>query len=239
MIVSRRTILQVSALLGTASMFPLRAWADDHGTHVTPAEALAKLTEGNRKFVAGEAPPVLDKAHLASLAGGQEPFATIVSCSDSRVPPELIFEVGPGDLFVVRNAGNTASTVQSMGSIEYSVFKLKVPLILVLGHSKCGAVDAATAIVQSNATFPGSIGPMVEPILPAALAVRGHPGVPLDNGIVENVIRVRDRLRSPEQPILYPALRSGALMIVGAVYDIESRRVVFLPETAAATPAAH
>jgi carbonic anhydrase len=224
--ITRRSLIHGTAGLALSSMLPLRAWADGaHGTRLAPAQALANLIEGNRKFAAGEPRPPFDITQLKDLAKGQEPWATIVCCSDSRVPPELIFRTGLGELFVVRNAGNTAASAQSLGSIEYSVAPVGVPLIVVLGHSDCGALKAATAVVDSNATFNGSIGPMVDPLVPAALAARSQPGVPLDNGILENVRRVTARLRSPEQPILYPPQLSGKLQIWGAVYDIASGQV--------------
>lgn len=225
---TRRAMIQGSVFAVSTALLPHPAQAADHGTEVTAAEALAMLREGNGKFADGKvAAPVIDTARLNKIAAGQQPWATIVCCSDSRVPPELIFQTGFGDLFVVRNAGNTAATTQSLGSVEYSVAVLHVPLILVLGHSKCGAVDAATNIVRANASFPGSIGAMVEPILPAALKARGQPGDPVANGVHENVLRVTARLRSSEQPLLYPPQRDGALMVVGGVYDLDTRRIDF------------
>ncbi|MEG3148143.1 carbonic anhydrase [Sphingomonas sp. RT2P30] len=238
MTITRRALIQGSTAFALSAMLPVRAAADGHGTSLTADQALAQLIEGNRKFIAGGVPAPLDPAHRGKLVAGQEPFATIVCCSDSRVPPELIFDTGFGELFVVRNAGNTVAAVQSLGSIEYSVANLKVPLIIVLGHSDCGAVKAATGIVQNNARYPGSIGPMVEPILPAALAVRDQPGSPLDNGIAENVHRVTARLRSAEQPILYPPQHAGRLKIWGAVYDIDTGRVRLIdPPTDIVVPA--
>ncbi len=232
MSVTRRSLIRGSAGLAVSALLPLRAFARDAGTTPSADEALAALIEGNRNFAAGIAEPAFKVTQLPILATGQQPIATIVCCSDSRVPPELIFQAGFGKLFVVRNAGNTTASVQSLGSVEYSVANLKVPLIVVLGHSECGAVKAATSVVQNNSTYPGSIGPLIEPILPAALAVRDHPGSPLDNGIVENVQRVTARLRSPEQPILYPLQRAGTLKIVGGVYDMVTGtvRLVDVPE---------
>ena len=237
--ISRRSLIQGSAGLALSALLPPRAWADGADSNVTTQHALAALVEGNRKFAGGKAAPAFNVAGLGKLAKGQQPWATIVCCSDSRVPPELIFEAGFGALFVVRNAGNTASSSQSLGSVEYSVAVLKVPLIVVLGHSDCGAVKAAKSVIDSNSVYPGSIGPMVDPILPAANAVRGQP---LDSAIVENVRRVTARLRSPEQPILYPPQREHMLAVVGAVFDIESGTVnyvdipagVYLPAGAAA-----
>ena len=226
--ITRRSLINGTAGLALSAMLPLRARADERGADVTAEAALAALIEGNRKFAAGEAAPAADAARLGKPAADQEPWATIVCCSDSRVPPELIFQAGYGELFVVRNAGNTAASSQSLGSIEYSVATPKVPLIIVLGHSDCGAVKAATSIVENNTLYPGSIGPMVEPILPAALAVRGRPGIPLDNGILENIRRVTGHLRSPEQPILYPPQRAGTLQVWGAIYDINSGLVHYI-----------
>jgi carbonic anhydrase len=226
--ITRRSLIYGTTGLALSALLPLRARADDHAPDVTAEAALAALIEGNRKFAAGEAVPALDAARLKKPPAEQEPYATIVCCSDSRVPPELIFQAGYGELFVVRNAGNTAASSQSLGSIEYSVLTPKVPLIIVLGHSDCGAVKAATSVVQNNSIYPGSIGPMVEPILPAALAVRGRPGIPLDNGIVENIHRVTGHLRSPEQPILYPPQRAGTLRVLGAIYDINSGLVHYI-----------
>lgn len=222
--ISRRTMLGGSVLLA-GGMFPWQQVAGQESEPPTPAEALARLTEGNRKFAAHEPPSA---AAAREAAPGQQPWVTMVCCSDSRVPPELIYGQGPGKMFIVRNAGNTIASAQSMGSIEYSVLVLKVPLIVVLGHYRCGAVEAATDIVQKNTIFPGSINALVEPIVPAALAMR-HKPKPIERAIEENVIRVRDRLRSPEQPILYPPYRDKKLIIVGAVFDIDTGKVHLLP----------
>lgn len=227
--VSRRAMLGGSALIAAAGLLPLRAWADDHsGTDLTADQALAALRAGNRKFVAATRPdyPIHNERRL-EIAQGQTPFAVILGCSDSRVGPEQIFSAGLGELFVVRNAGNTAATAQSLGSVEYAVAQLGVPLILVLGHSKCGAVKAATGVVQNNDRFPGSIGGLIEPIVPAALAVRGQSGDAVENAVRENVRRVAARLRSAEQPILYPPQRAGKVKVAGAVYDLETGVVDF------------
>ena len=224
--ISRRSLIQGSAGFALSAMLPLRAWADDAPDNkVSTDQALGMLVEGNRKFASGAAASAFDVAGLGKLTKGQTPWATIVCCSDSRVPPELIFRTGFGELFVVRNAGNTTSSSQSLGSVEYSVATFKVPLIIVLGHSDCGAVIAAKSVIDKNSVYPGSIGPMIDPILPAANAVRGQP---VDSAIVENVRRVTARLRSPEQPILYPPQRDHLLAVVGAVYDIGSGTVRFV-----------
>ena len=129
---------------------------------LTPEQALARLKNGNVDFLADKAEPSpQDHKRRLEIARGRTPFAVLLGCSDSRVPPELLFGAGLGELFIVRNAGNTVDTV-ALGSIEHNVLMLGVPLIVVLGHQRCGAVDAALAVVQKNATFPGSIGQMVE-----------------------------------------------------------------------------
>jgi carbonic anhydrase len=196
---------------------------------MTPDQALAALKEGNDKFIT-DAPyrQVNDRDRRLEIARGQTPFAVLVSCSDSRVPPELLFGRGLGELFIVRNAGNTVDTT-ALGSIEYGVVELGVPLVVVLGHEKCGAVDAAVKVVKENATFPGAIGQMIEPIVPAVLRAQAQPGDLLDNAIRENVRRTVNRLRTSEA-LLQEPLRSGKLKIVGARYDLDNGDVDFFDE---------
>ena len=160
---------------------------------------------------------------------GRRRCAVLVSCSDSRVPPELLFGRGLGELFIVRNAGNTVDTT-ALGSIQYAVAELGVPLVLVLGHERCGAVDAAVKVVKDNATFPGAIGQMIEPILPAVIKAQAQAGDLLDNAVRENVRRVVSRLRSATEPLLLEPQRAGKLKIVGARYDLEDGDVDFFDE---------
>jgi carbonic anhydrase len=179
--------------------------------------------------------PRLNHERRLEIAQGQTPFAVLVSCSDSRVPPELLFGRGLGELFIVRNAGNTVDTV-ALGSIEYAVAQLGVPLVLVLGHERCGAVDAALSVVEKNATFPGSIGQMIEPIIPAALQAKNAAPTNadreqvLDMAVRENVKRTVTRLRSASEPILMDPLKGGKLKIVGARYDLDDGGVDFFME---------
>src|SRR3954451_4629331 len=180
--------------------------------------------------------PRLNHERRLEIAQGQTPFAVLVSCSDSRVPPELLFGRGLGELFIVRNAGNTVDTV-ALGSIEYAVAQLGVPLVLVLGHERCGAVDAALSVVEKNAAFPGSIGQMLEPIIPAALQAKsaapanaGREQV-LDMAVRENFKRAVTRLRSASEPILMDPLKGGQLKIVGARYDLDDGSVDFFMES--------
>jgi carbonic anhydrase len=149
--------------------------ADGPGTSLTPDQALAQLQAGNRRYVASPEACVINMTkRREEVAGGQAPWATVVSCADSRVPPELIFGgLSLGELFVVRNAGNTVDTA-ALGTLEYGAAVLKSPLIVVMGHQSCGAVQAACDVVTKNATYPGAIGPMIEPIVPAAIAARAR-----------------------------------------------------------------
>jgi carbonic anhydrase len=216
----------------SVSAIPVRADAPEIKTPRSPDESLAALKEGNARYVAA---PELCLPKLteqrASVVAGQAPWATIVSCADSRVPPELIFGGrGPGELFVARNAGNLVD-VGAIGTVEYGAAVLGSPLIVVLGHSKCGAVEAACKIVTENATYPGSIGPMIDPIVPAALAVRNKSGDFLANTIRESAVRTARRLTTASS-ILADMAESGKLKILAAEYDLESGKVDFFESDA-------
>jgi carbonic anhydrase len=178
-------------------------------TAYTADQALAMLKEGNAAFRQGGAcVSTGGPARVAELARGQSPFAVVVSCADSRTPPEHLFGRGLGELFVVRVAGNTVDT-GALGSIEFSVAVLGSPLVVVLGHTRCGAVEAATKIVTENAKFPGAIGEMVEPIVPAVLRAQKACGALLDSSIRENVRGVIARLETASA-ILADARRAGS-----------------------------
>ena len=215
---------------GSATGFELAPTRDGKSA-LTPDQALELLKKGNREFLTDRpfAAPVGNRRRL-ELAAGQAPFAAYVSCSDSRVPPELLFGRGLGELFIVRNAGNTVDTV-ALGSIEFAVGVLGVPLVVVMGHESCGAVKAAMDVVEKNASFPGSIGRMIEPIVPAVLASRGRPGDKLEQATRANVSRTVERLRTASEPILLDPQRTGKLKVVGAYYDLDTGRVDFFDET--------
>ena len=204
------------------------------GRDLTPAQALDLLRTGNEAFLRGEpANALTSPQRRLDIARGQEPFAAYVTCSDSRVPPELLFGRGLGELFIIRNAGNTVDTV-ARGSIEYAVAELSVPLVVVMGHESCGAVAAATKVVTENATFPGAIGPMVEPIIPAVLQAQSEDGDLLDNAVRANVRRVVRQLRENSDPLLLEPQQAGGLWVVGAYYNLGTGAVDFfdLPEGA-------
>lgn len=223
--------LAAAATLLTSTAAVVAAAPNTGKTKLTADQALATLKEGNRLFIADRpsAGPVSRRRRL-EIAKSQSPFAVLVSCSDSRVGPEQLFGRGLGELFIVRNAGNTAASTQSMGSIEYAVAELGVPLVVVLGHTRCGAVAAAASVVQQNASFPGSIGRMVEPIIPAVLAVRGRPGDLVENAVRENVRSVVKQLRTSAEPMLLDPQRAGKLRVVGAYYDLDTGVVDFFDE---------
>jgi carbonic anhydrase len=203
-------------------------------TTLTPEEALKLLKNGNANFLT-DSPlrSAQGRERRLEIARNQAPFAVLVSCSDSRVPPELLFGRGLGELFIVRNAGNTVDTV-ALGSIQYAVAELGVPLIVVMGHERCGAVDAALGVVEKNTTYPGSIGQMIEPIVPAVLRARAGMDATkpydreavLDAAVRENVRRVVARLRTSE-PLLIEPIQQKKLMIVGARYDLDDGSVDF------------
>ena len=199
--------------------------AADNKTDLTPDQALALLKDGNARFVT-DSPlhGVQDRVQRMAIAQGQTPMAVLVGCSDSRVPPELLFGRGLGELFIIRNAGNTVDTA-ALGSIQYAVAELGVPLVVVLGHERCGAVQAAVAVVKDDAAFPGSIGQMIEPIIPAVLHAQHQEGDLLDNAVRENVRSIVMRLRSSPEPILMEPLQARRLKIVGARYDLEDGTV--------------
>jgi carbonic anhydrase len=190
-------------------------------------EALNVLKEGNAAFLRGEVPmPDTSAKRRLELAKGQSPFCAYITCSDSRVPPELLFGRGLGELFIVRNAGNTLDTV-ALGSVEYAVAVLKVPLIVVMGHESCGAVKAAMDVVEKNARFPGAIDNMIEPIIPAVLEARDKKGDKTENAIRQNVRRTVRTLREDTDELLLKPQREGTLKVVGAYYSLDTGSVDF------------
>ncbi len=225
----RRACCGSLGLAASVAAAPSLAAAPGPRTTMNPDQALAALKEGNAKFLT-DAPfrGAQGRERRIEIARQQVPFAVLVSCSDSRVSPELLFGRGLGELFIVRNAGNTVDTV-ALGSIEYAVAVLGVPLVVVLGHERCGAVDAAVSVVEKNTMFPGSLNQMIEPIIPAALIARstGAKGdALLDLAVRENIRRVVTRLRNSD-PVMMQPLQAGRLRVVGARYDLDDGAVEF------------
>jgi carbonic anhydrase len=184
---------------------------------------LKKLLEGNKRYVAcKQQNPRQDARRRKEVSKGQKPFAVIVGCSDSRIPPELIFDQGLGDLFVVRLAGNIVDAL-ALGSIEYAVEHLGTKLVVVLGHGKCGAVTAAT----KGADAPGHVGAIVKAIQPAVKKARKLQGDLVDNAIRANVSLVSGKIKS-SKPILGEMAEKGEIKVIGAYYNIESGVVELL-----------
>lgn len=226
--VGRRSFLQLGA--GIAAALAVGGSALAAGgpvTSLTGDQALAKLKEGNQRYVSSPQACISDLASArAGVTQHQAPWATILSCADSRVPPELIFGgQNVGELFIARNAGNMADTA-TLGTIEYGAAALGVPLIVVLGHESCGAVAAACEIVEKNSNFPGSIGTMLEPIIPAALAAKGKPGDFVDNAVRENARRTAARIVSASN-IVADLVKDGKVKVVAGRYDLDDGRVEF------------
>lgn len=203
------------------------------GADVTAQVAIGLLSEGNARYVAGRAQhPNQDAARRVELTARQNPIAVVVGCTDSRVPPELLFDVGLGDLFCVRTAGHVLDHAVQ-GSIEYAVAHLDVPLVVVLGHSQCGAVTATLEHVRSPGQLPGSLSTLVWAITPAVEQALRHTkaqgnGVdPLDLAVQINVANTVARL-AESRPILAEGVAAGDLAVVGAVYDIASGAVRWL-----------
>ncbi len=167
------------------------------------------------------------KHEREALAGGQNPYAAILSCADSRIAPEYAFDSGRGDLFVCRVAGNFANT-ESIASLEYAVAVLNVPAILVLGHDSCGAVDAAIKSLADNTTLPGHMPSLVTGVAPAVKAVSQQGGDVLAKAIRQNVVDNVAKLRSAT-PILSAAVEQGKLKVAGGVYRLRDGRVDMVP----------
>jgi carbonic anhydrase len=194
--------------------------------NLTPASALAELKAGNaRHAVHHYQHPHQTTARQRELTSGQHPHAEILSCADSRVPPEIIFDQGLGDLFVVRVAGNVATEAE-LASLEYGADHLHIPLLVVVGHENCGAVTAAL----EGGPAEGHISTLVQLLQPAIEKSRQLPGDPLANAVRTNVEIVVQQLRT-STPILSELVAHGKLKIIGAVYSLKTGTVTWLPET--------
>ena len=191
---------------------------------LNPDQALQRLISGNQHYASAQFthPNQMSKRRM-ELCSGQHPFATIIGCSDSRVPPEIIFDQGLGDLFIIRVAGNVVDDLV-LGSIEYAADHLHTPLIMVLGHEKCGAV---TATVEGGEAHHGHFDAFMKAIKPAVDKVKALSGDKVDNAVRANVKRVVEQLKS-SNPILAELVKEGKLKIVGARYDLDTGLVDIL-----------
>jgi carbonic anhydrase len=190
---------------------------------VSPDEALDLLKEGNARYVKGVAKRHDFHHEREPLARGQNPFASILSCADSRIAPEYAFDSARGDLFVCRVAGNFAND-DVIASLEYSVAILNTPLIMVLGHESCGAVDATIKSLKDNTTLPGHLPSLVTSLAPAVKATEGQAGDALANAIRQNVVLNVQKLKGAA-PIINAAVEQGKLRIVGGIYRLADGHV--------------
>jgi len=195
-----------------------------HTPTMSAGQALKLLLEGNQRFVAGKLEhPNQTPERRAEVAKGQHPFAAVLACSDSRTPPEIIFDRGLGDIFTVRVAGNVADQVV-IESLDYSVKHLGVRVVMVLGHRRCGAVIAAVAGHEE----PGDVGPMLSELKPAVAASRGMAGDPVENAVRENVMLVMKKLATSKE--LSAMVKSGELKVIGGVYDLDTGTIEMLKD---------
>ena len=227
----KKSLISVAVLAICALAIRGLAVTDEAAPAVTPDQAIERLTAGNVRYVEGRPvhPNQSDARREQTAAQGQHPYSTILSCSDSRVPLEVLFDQGIGDIFVVRVAGNVCG-VDEMGSIEYGVDHVGTPLLVILGHTECGAVTAAV----TDAHVHGSIKPLVDRIAPAvARAKAAHPdlhGKELVPSATEaNVWNSIEELFAHSE-ITRHCVESGKLKIVGAIYDVKSGKVRWLGE---------
>ena len=223
--------LAALASIGTTGMGASNATEEGAGKpkpNVIGADAaLRLLMQGNARYVANKPTHRNFSAGRVGRTRAQFPIAAILSCADSRVAPEFAFDQGPGDLFVVRLAGNFAND-DGLASLEFAVKFLGVPLILVLGHSNCGAVAAAINVVEDNAQLPGHLPGLVQSIKPAVEAAKAKsPKDLLAASITENVALNVNRLQT-SQPLLASFAQSGQVKIVGGVYDLATGKVGLL-----------
>lgn len=227
--IERRDFLQlgITGALGmmvTGGDWLLRVQQAQAATSPSPDAdaALQKLMDGNQRFVEHQ-PQYPDQSafRLQEVAQAQHPFATILSCADSRVPAEIIFDQGIGNIFDVRVAGNIV-TPETLGSIEYAVVLLGTPLLMVLGHERCGAVTAAV----QNEKLLGDIGSFVKAIKPAVTKVKNQPGDAVENAVVANVRYQIERLKRSK--LLTEQVNSGKLKIVGGRYDLDKGNVTII-----------
>jgi carbonic anhydrase len=230
--IDRRGLLKFGAAgaitLGLGGVLRQARAAEGTPVPLSPDDSLDQLKAGNADFISHPELCSIDLQHQrGAVSTGQAPWATIISCSDSRVPPELIFGGhGLGEIFVARNAGNLVDTA-TLGTAEYGAAVLGSPLIVVLAHTDCGAVKAACDVVTKNATYPGVIGRMIEPIIPAALAVQKDSGDFINNTAIESARRTAGQLTAAST-LISDLVDAAKLKIVSAIYDLESGVVTYL-----------
>lgn len=232
---SRRGLLGLGAAAATTAFaggfaLPGRAAAQQATSapnDISPEDALARLVEGNSRYVANAGCNGDFSVGRAARAGAQYPFAGILSCADSRVAPELLFDQGPGELFVMRVAGNFVD-VSGLASIEYGVAVLGIPLLVVMGHTNCGAVSATIQVVEQGTELPGHLPELVGMLKPGVeAALADKPADPLAAATRANVMHNVEKLKAAV-PIVSEAVAAGKVRVVGALYDIATGKVEVL-----------
>jgi carbonic anhydrase len=224
--ISRRNLLKYSSLLAAFASTTTKGLANASASEtnaLSPDQALRRLIEGNARYTTGQLThPRQTSERISEVAKGQKPFAIVLGCADSRVAPEILFDEGLGDLFVVRVAGNIA-TSDVIGSIEFAVAEFGVPVIMVLGHERCGAVKATVEALEKNINVPGYVGTIARAIAPVVEAVKEQPGDLVDNVVMANASNSAKRLQ--QSLVLSKALKAGKLKIVPAYYDLDTGAV--------------
>lgn len=194
------------------------------GNVLTPDQALERLMQGNERYVSGDIQPVDFAKTRAALAGGQNPYACLVSCADSRIGPEYAFDEGRGDLFVTRVAGNFV-TPDILASLEFGTAVLGSPLIMVLGHTSCGAIEATVQAVTENASFPGHIQSLTTALSPAVRQSQAAGAKDLVVAATLDNIRLNVRKLQQANPILAERVAKGQLKVVGGLYHLDTGKV--------------
>ncbi|WP_306205029.1 carbonic anhydrase [Actinoplanes sp. RD1] len=224
---SRRSLLLAGGAAGAGLLLGASPAAAADPEAVTPRAALDRLLAGNHRFVTGHARhPHQTLADLHELAAGQHPFAITVGCADSRVSPEVLFDQGLGDIFDNRVAGNIVDDLL-LGSTEFAVEEFGTPLIVVLGHERCGAINATIDAIETGAAAPGHIGTIVDALRPIVEPVLHHPGDVVDNAVRANIRAQVNALLHRSEPIA-THVRAGTLRVVGARYDLDTGAVTLV-----------
>ena len=212
------------SLLGALSATLLAAAGPAPPSTLTGDEALHRLMQGNARYRANQVHTRDFAVSRAARVSTHRPVASILSCSDARVGPEFVFDQGPGDLFVVRVAGNVLLD-EGLASLEYAALFLNSPLVFVLGHSNCGAVDSAIKVVQDNASLPGHLPELIDRLKPSVLAAQAaQPANLLHAAIVDNVRRTTQAVVAA-QPVMAGLIANGKVKVAGGVYDIATGHV--------------
>jgi carbonic anhydrase len=221
-LLSRRGVFgAVSAALAVAAAGPAPS------SSLSGSEALRRMMDGNARYVANRTHPADFAAGRAARVATHRPIAALLSCSDARVGPEFVFDQGPGDLFVVRVAGNILEA-EGLASLEYAAQFLGAPLIFVLGHSGCGAMEAAIKVVKDNAVLPGHLPGLIDHLKPAVLAAqKAQPADLLSAAITEN-LRLTMQNVTAAQPLLSDMIAAGKIRLAGGIYSIATGKVTLL-----------